>query len=145
LFGDAKKPSAFSEGAYSEPATQATYDEMRRRAGRLLRDDGGVVLDATFRQPEHRAMFRSMAIEESAAWKLIECRLPSHLIKQRLEQRAVRKDGVSDANFAIYEQQLRLGWPQGGKQHEAFLPLETTASLVDLSRRASAWLHIESR
>jgi predicted kinase len=65
---------------------------MMEQARASVAEDGGVVLDATFRRAADRAAAREMAQAARADWRLIECRLPPELARARLATRAARQE-----------------------------------------------------
>src|SRR5262249_29615841 len=95
LFGATKKPAAYREGAYTAESNRLTYLKLIESASDSLREGRSVILDATFREEATLQMARSMAARAGAQWRLIECRLSPELIRSRLAERVVRKDGLS--------------------------------------------------
>jgi predicted kinase len=65
----------------------------------LLAKEDGVILDATFLRPEDLATAREMSEVAGAQFRLIECRLSPEQVRARLEQRAARKEGISNATW----------------------------------------------
>jgi uncharacterized protein len=146
LFGDAKKRTAYGEGAYTPEADRLTYRKLIEAASEALKDGRSVVLDATFRGAAALEMARSMAAEAGARWRLIECRLPPELVRLRLAERAARKEGLSDATWEIYLRQREEGASLKTESDADHLILDTTGSLAATSRMASDWLrHSENR
>src|SRR5262245_46253391 len=146
LFGDAKKRTAYGEGAYTAEADRLTYLKLVEAAREALKDGRSVVLDATFRGAAALEMARSMAAEAGARWKLIECRLASELVRSRLAERAARKEGLSDATWEIYLRQREEGARLKTEPDAYHLILDTSGSLAATSRMASDWLrHSENR
>jgi uncharacterized protein len=140
LFGDAKKRTAYGEGAYTAEANCLTYRKLIEAASEALKDGRSVVLDATFREAEALAMARSMAAEAGARWRLIECRLAPELVRSRLAERAARKEGLSDATWEIYLRQREEGASLKTEPDACHLILDTSDSLAATSRMASDWL-----
>src|SRR5215470_19261290 len=140
LFGDAKKRTAYGEGAYTAEANRLTYRKLIESASEALKDGRGVVLDATFRESSALALARSMAAEAGAQWRLIECRLAPELVRLRLAERAARKEGLSDATWEIYLRQREEGAGLKTEPDSDHLILDTSGSLAATSRLASDWL-----
>jgi aminoglycoside phosphotransferase family enzyme/predicted kinase len=140
LFGAAKKPAAYGDGAYTPEADSLTYRKMIESAKESLKEGRSVVLDATFRKAETLSMARSMAAESGAQWRLIECRVAPDLVRSRIGERVARKDGLSDADWEIYllqrEERANLN-TEPGAYH---LILDTSGSLDATGRLASDWL-----
>jgi uncharacterized protein len=144
LFGDAKRPAAYGEGAYTAEANRQTYDRLIERGRELLGRDGGVILDATFRRNEDRAAARAMAAEAGAEWRLIECRLAPELVRERLERRAALREGLSDATWQVYLKQREEASALGDESARHFA-LDTGGPLPAVGRAATDWLRLQDR
>lgn len=139
LFGDGEEPSGYGEGMYSDEANRLTYRRMVEMGRGLLKQDGGVILDATFRRAADREAAREMAESVGAQWRLIECRLSPDLVRRRLDLRAARKDGLSDATWQTYERQ-RAEFECDKIADAVHLALDTGEGLSVSSRQAADWL-----
>jgi uncharacterized protein len=142
LFGEAKKPAPYGEGAYTAEASRLTYQTMIERGREILGSDRGVILDATFLRDDDRSMAERMAIDAGAEWRLIECRLAPELVRKRIEERAARKEGLSDATWEIYLRQREEGGVLCGEPDSRSLALDTGGNLAATARTASDWLRL---
>ncbi len=140
LFGDANRPAAYGEGVYTVEANRLTYRTMIERGRELLGEDRGVVLDATFLRPEDRALAEEMARGAGAEWRLIECRLAPETVRKRIEGRAARKEGLSDATWEIYLRQREGGAEICAPNDGRSLILDTSGALSATARTATDWL-----
>ncbi|HZF38364.1 MAG TPA: AAA family ATPase [Blastocatellia bacterium] len=140
LFGAAKKPAGYGEGAYAAEANRLTYRKLIEAASESLKEGCGVILDATFREAAALAMARSMAARSGAQWRLIECRLAPELVRSRLAERVVRKEGLSDADWEVYLRQHEEGANLKMEPGSDHLILDTSGSLAATGRMASDWL-----
>lgn len=140
LFGVAKQAASYGEGAYTAEANRQTYQKMLEEAQTQLGSDGGVVLDATFRHAEDRAVAQAMAQAAGAQWRLIECTLPPELVQARLAERASRGDGCSDATWETYLRQREESASICEQTKNACLTLDTSGRINNSSRRATNWL-----
>ncbi|HSE36817.1 MAG TPA: AAA family ATPase [Blastocatellia bacterium] len=136
---EVKKRPEYGAGPYSVEANRLTYAAGMQRGRELLSQQGGVVLDSTFRRKADRAMAREMALNASAEWRVIECRLAPELVRERLERRAMLKDGLSDA---IWETHLRqqLEFEPFDHREGMRLELDTSADPAVVAHRATDWL-----
>ena len=139
IFGDTQN-FGYGEGAYSAENNQLTYQKMIEQGRALFLEDGGVVLDATFRRVKDREQAHSLAESVGARWRIIECRLAPDLIRQRLEQRGTRKEGFSDATWETYLEQLGEFEMIESALGESHLVLDTGNCLRDVNRNAEHWL-----
>ena len=140
LFGDAKKPAVYGEGAYTAEANRLTYQKMFEDASESLKAGRGLILDATFRDAAALEAARSMADESGAQWRLIECRLAPEMVHSRLAGRVARNDGLSDAGWEIYLRQREEGANLKTEPGAYHLTLDTGGSLDATGRKASDWL-----
>ena len=138
LYGAAKQPAEYEQGAYTPEANRLTYQKLLETGGEYLQRDGGVILDATFRHPEDRAQAQAMALEAGAQWRTIECQLAPELVKARLEKRAAIHNGLSDATWEIY---LKQQAEQDAIEPDATrLLLDTDGNFSTIAQNAANWL-----
>jgi aminoglycoside phosphotransferase family enzyme/predicted kinase len=93
----APAPAAYGSGLYDSRSTDATYDELLRRARLLLSRGESVVLDATWADPRHRAAAARLADLTYAELVPLRCVLPVEVARARVADRA----GPSDAGAGI--------------------------------------------
>jgi predicted kinase len=142
LFGEAKRPVSYGEGAYTPEANRLTYQTMIERGREMLGADRGVILDATFLRDDDRSMAERMAIDAGAEWRLIECRLAPELVHKRIEERAARKEGLSDATWEIYLRQREKSGFLCDESDSRCRALDTGGNLAATARTASDWLRL---
>ncbi len=140
LFGNAKGAFPYGEGVYCDEANRLTYRALADMGRSWLREDGGVILDATFRRAADRETARQMAETFGARWRLIECCLPADLTRRRLEQRVARGEGLSDAKWETTMRQRDEFERADDLSGAACLALETSGSLSAISKTATDWL-----
>lgn len=92
--------------AYAAESRAGIYEELHRRAAGWLSRGEDVLLDATFLAREERERAARLAAEHGAVFRVVECRCPEAVIRQRLRERAGRGD-ASDADEAVLAAQLR--------------------------------------
>lgn len=94
------------EELYSRERTIETYGELGRLAAERLDRDGGVIVDATFHLRAERDAFRAGLGDVAAPVAFVECRAPRATLLERVRERALEADRVSDADAAVVERQL---------------------------------------
>jgi uncharacterized protein len=134
--------AGYGMGPYSLEANLLTYGKMLEAGRALLEEDGGVVLDATFRRASDREPARRMAADSGASYRLVECRLGEEEIRSRLEARAARKEGASDATWATYQRQREEFEPVEDDSPETHLVLLTGGSIPSTGTAATDWLRL---
>jgi len=134
----------YAAGPYSTDANQLTYKTMVERARELLRQDGGVVLDATFRRIADRRAAREALAEAGARWRAIECRLAAGVVRDRLRERAALGEGLSDATWDTYARQ-RTEFEAPDEADQPFVELDTGRDLAVTLHTASDWLRGNDR
>lgn len=88
----------YNTGLYSPDNVDVVYTAMLDRARRLVASGRSVILDATWRDPRHRAMARDVGRQERSPTVELECSLPLRQAAARIEQ---RENTTSDADPRI--------------------------------------------
>jgi hypothetical protein len=139
LFGDDKKESDYGKGKYDEESNLLTYQKMIEKGVELLEKDGGVILDATFCNAADRELIKQRAESIGAICRFVECRLSSEIVHQRLKLRAEKKDGLSDANWQIYQHQ-KADFESIVMSNNTHFIIDTENNLLSNCRLAANWL-----
>lgn len=115
----------FGSGLYAPAMTRNTYAALRRDAARWLRRGRGVVIDATFGNPDERAHMQQLAHRLGADLRVVLCDADDATLIARLERRATERGVVSDARIEL--------WPE---LRAAFTPPDELPSVlpVDATR-----------
>ncbi len=129
-------PEEFAAGIYSPEMTAKTYAAMRERAEAFLEEGQSVILDATFgSRVERDAVVESAKRADGETWFLL-CECPSEVIRERLTERAAKKQGSSDADWEVYLRQKQL-FDHGGLEGletllfvDSTLPPEKTVHVI---------------
>jgi uncharacterized protein len=95
---------------YSEEFSRATYAELGRRAAGEIADNGGVIVDATFRRREDRAAFADR-FADAAPLVFVQCTAPAAVLAQRAAQRERDPERISDATPRIVERESERWQP----------------------------------
>jgi predicted kinase len=140
LFGEAKRPAGYGEGAYTAEANRLTYQTFIESGRGWLSKGQGLILDATFRRRADREMAREIAAQAGAEWRLIECRLSPELVRTRLNKRVALREGLSDATWETFLRQREVFDAIAGLTDVSHLVLETDDSLTIISHTAADWL-----
>jgi len=90
---------------YSEEASLRTYAELGVRAAAAV-DNGGAVVDATFRRRGDRQAFRDAYADAIPSPVFVECRAPAAVIAERARSREQEPHHTSDATAEIAARQL---------------------------------------
>ena len=96
---DVIRQQLFPDMQWTERETDATYDELFRRAERGLRTDSRVILDATFSRKKYRTKAKAIAEKRQCQFRLIETTCSDAIVKKRLE---TRTGDESLADFGVY-------------------------------------------
>jgi hypothetical protein len=91
---------------------------------------------------DYCSMAERMAMSAGAEWRFIECRLAPELAHKRIEERAARKEGLSDATWEIYLRQCQEGGVLCGESDGRSLALDTRGNLAATARATSDWLRL---
>jgi aminoglycoside phosphotransferase family enzyme/predicted kinase len=94
---------SYQSGIYAEEFTRLTYESLLKTADDQLAKGQGVIVDATFGNPQYRRLFVDLASRFNVPILFIACRADENTIRQRLKNRRDDEHGVSDATCAVYE------------------------------------------
>ncbi len=139
IFGGEKKSSDYGKGKYDEESNRLTYEKMFETGIELCWKNGGVILDATFSRAADREKIRQIAESIGAECPIIECRLSPEAVRRRLELRAQKKDGLSDATWNIFLRQ-QTDFEPFETDDDRHLILDTGKNLSENSSFAAEWL-----
>jgi uncharacterized protein len=128
--------AAFDAGLYAPDQTRRTYSRLLELAAADLTAGTAVVLDATFRQASDRRQAYALAETAGAPCWFVECRCAEPAVRQRLERRAARGEGASDADWTVYLQQRERFERRGPEEAGRHLIVDTTVPLDRALNRA---------
>jgi len=114
LFGlDAlqRSDAARRQVLYSSQASRATQQRLRELAALALQSGYSVILDATFLEPEARQQARALADRLGLRFLILHFEARPDTLRERVRQRALRRDDASDADMAVLESQLARAQP----------------------------------
>lgn len=137
--------AGYGQGPYSTEANRITYQKMFEVGRALLKQDSGVVLDATLRRASDRTLATRMAEDLGACFRIVECRLKDDMIRARLDEREVRSDGLSDATWETYLRQRSEFEPITDAPPSSHLMLNTKGSITETARVVTSWLRMEDK
>ncbi len=121
---------AYHEGIYNKEFTQATYHALFEEAKNHLERGAGVILDASFRDPEHRRLLMGRVANAGVPVLFIECEADEKTVRDRLGERAKDREEISDATWEIYERMRADFPPFFDIPHSCFLRIDTRHSLL---------------
>jgi len=100
----------FGQGLYRPATKTKTYEELRRRAHRLLEHGQSVILDASWLSSDERDKAAELATSVEAELLQIVCRCPGVLADDRVRS---RPHGASDATREIARRMAESAesWP----------------------------------
>jgi len=113
-------------GIYAPGWTERTYQELLRRAGRLLSHGESVIADASWESPGHRAAAAALAGATRTDLVAFQCAAPADVRHWRL---AARTGGVSDADVAVARHMAaaQAPWPEAVTVDTSRTPPESVA------------------
>jgi len=88
------------QGQYDEKSKQYVYDMLKQEMVKALQHSNEVIVDGTFYKHSKRIQFIEKAQEQQQSIQFIEIKANENIIKQRLKNR----DGISDADYKVYQQ-----------------------------------------
>ena len=104
---DFRSKDDYGAGFYTKEFDQLTYGCLLDGARDRLLKGRGAILDASFKNPQHRAAVLALADELKVPAVFVECRATENETLRRLAERAKDTSEVSDATAEIYQLQKR--------------------------------------
>lgn len=133
--------SGYRSGFYSDGFTRRTYDALWAETKRSLKNGRGVLVDATFKDPEHRRIFLQGAAVLGVPVLFVECQARDEEILRRLREREKRREEVSDATVGIYLQQRAEFVPLSEIPDPCHVKIDTEADLEPELERVENFLY----
>jgi aminoglycoside phosphotransferase family enzyme/predicted kinase len=90
---------------YAHEVSRGIYAGLGRAAAAAVHDEGGAIVDATFRNPDDIAAFQT-ALKVSARAEWIVCHAPPDVLLERARWRAAAGHTTSDADQAVVATQI---------------------------------------
>ncbi len=95
----------YGKGLYTDDFNSLTYNALLRQSEDCLKLGKGVIIDATFKDPQHRRQFMDLSSKLRRPLLFVECRATEEKTLERLKLRAQRPSEVSDATVSVYRRQ----------------------------------------
>jgi len=129
LFGLAAtdRGGARSGDLYQPAASDRTYRHLRDTAARLLTWGYSVVVDAAFLMRGQRELFATLAGDLDLPFAIVHCEVEDTLARDRLRWRSRAGSDASDADVAVFEQQLRHTEALSARERDWRLPADLGA------------------
>ncbi len=96
---------SYGDGIYNRSFTDKTYAVLLEDARKSLSEGRGVIVDASFKEAQHREFFLKEAENENIPILFVECQAGEDEIFRRLKAREKQEDQVSDATWEVYVRQ----------------------------------------
>jgi uncharacterized protein len=125
---DSQSGDEYASGIYTPEWNERTYRECLSRAEAALWNGQRVIVDASFRDESQRPRFVEMATQWCVPVTLLFCQADAALVKTRLEE---RRNDVSDADWAIYQEAARRWEPLGPRSQQIAHAIDTTGKQRD--------------
>lgn len=124
-------------GLYSQEMTDATYQELVRRAEVLLARGEPVILDATWTSGRHRELAVRAAADTSSDMIALRCDAPFEVVEERIERRG---PDASDATARIARELAERAdpWPDAHGIDTTRPPEDAVAEAIGRLGRPSA-------
>jgi predicted kinase len=96
---------------YGSAASVRTYAELLRRGLAAAGRGRAAILDATYLRCDARRAVFDAAARAGVPCVVVDVAAPADVVRARLAERARRNDDPSDADVAVYEEQVRTAEP----------------------------------
>jgi hypothetical protein len=127
---------------YAHEVSHAVYAGLGRDAAAAVHDEGGAIVDATFRNPDDLAAFQT-ASKVSARAEWVVCHAPGDVLLERARWRAAAGHTTSDADPAVVATQIAHSGGRLTLPHAPLAELETVRAVPRLLDELAATLDAE--
>jgi uncharacterized protein len=121
---------------YSSPANQATQQRLREWAALALQSGYSVILDATFLAREARDQARALAASLGLRCAILHFEARPETLRERVRQRALRRNDASDADLAVLDAQLSQAQPLQDDEREQVVVVDAEQPLESMADSA---------
>jgi aminoglycoside phosphotransferase family enzyme/gluconate kinase len=105
------RQAATAADAYSRQVTETTYARLAMLARQVIEAGHVAIADATFLRRAQRDRLRTLAEELQVPFVIIDCDVPTEVLRQRIRARRQQADNVSDADIEVMLAQQRSREP----------------------------------
>jgi predicted kinase len=91
--------------------TEDTYTRLAMLARRVIEAGHVAIADATFLRQAQREHMRGLAEQLEVPFVIVDCDVPTEVLRQRIEARRQEADNVSDADIEVMLAQQRAREP----------------------------------
>ena len=95
---------------------------------KILRARHTVIVDAAFLKRDQRAPLRAAAEQAGAPFVILDIHAPDDILRERLRQRALQNQEVSEADLAVLDHQLATQEPLTADEQAATLIVDSGIS-----------------
>ena len=107
----ARTGSGVEEGIYAHDFSRRTYGHLAYLAERLVHAGWTVLVDATFMARWQRELLHHVALACGAPFHILDFFVPTEELRQRVVARSAAGTDASEADLAVFEQQLKTQEP----------------------------------
>lgn len=107
----ARGHSVQDSGIYTQKATQDTYARLETLARNALKAGYPVIVDSAALKREERESLHRIAEEQGLPALLLSCEAPDAVLRERIRERAQRRNEVSEATESVLDHQLAFADP----------------------------------
>ena len=135
----------YGQGIYSPEVTRRTYQLAIQRAAWRLDEGRSAIVDASFKDAANRRLAMETAREHSSDFYLLECVCPEETLLQRLSQRELISERVSDGRAELLHRQRQDFEPVREIPQEVHLVVDTSREIDRCEVRALKYIRLGIR
>ncbi len=135
---DGASDSPLNAGLYRSDMTAATYDRLNDIARAALGSGFSIIVDATFLRAERRQMFRDTAEALRCSFRILDCRAPTALLRERVVKRGAAGGDASEADLTVLEHQLKTSEALDERERRASIAADESSDPAALAARLGA-------
>lgn len=120
--------SGIGQGLYDPSHTERTYEHLADCARLIIKAGLPAIVDAAFLQSDQRLRFQNLAGSLGVPFRILDCRAPEAVLRQRISERSRRGGDASEADLQVLERQLSKTEDLTGQEKPFGVILDSGAS-----------------
>lgn len=125
--------SGVEKGLYTPEASRRTYAHLARLTENLLDAGWPVIVDAAFLERWQRDLFREIAQQHGAHFRILDIQADHDTLRKRVRLRAEQGKDASEADLRVLQHQIETEQPLGADELVAVTHISGEAALDGLS------------
>lgn len=121
--------SDIDQGLYDPSHTERTYERLCECARSVIQAGLPAIVDAAFLETARRKRFQELAEELSVPFRILDCRAPVEVLRERIMQRSQEGYDASEADSQVLDHQLQTLEALSETEQQHVVRIDTTTAV----------------